>query len=398
MILLGQATDRTAFKDSLIHACVCNLAYDPQCEHERSAYLARLVAASGSQDAVFATLASRLGAPADDGIDVAQLFGVLARLAEGRTDLEKSTVRQSFWAMPPDNQLYCIEALVRLDGLPALLQCVELLSARLPEEPWHAVGLLDALDEHYGSPSGPRLLLASAEHPQLGILLPYLMDDEQPGVRRTDESYDFAEIRSGLLNGTRPSGGWLAKLTDAEWRALADDLELQTDEKRAIPYLRLFSRRRFPEKPQQLLRWARSSNWRVSWPATMAMGRMKEAFVREFALERLRDGDTNGVRLLRSNYEPGDLAMIEPLLSEALEDERTHDLGLSVLDIIGENDIPPEESRAVLVLIYERTPCSMCRGSAVEKLVEAGQAPSWIAEECRFDADPDTIQLFSVEC
>ncbi|MDR3475977.1 MAG: hypothetical protein P4M09_30400 [Devosia sp.] len=122
---------------------------------------------------------------------------------------------------------------------------------------------------------------------------------------------------------------------------------------------------------------------------------MKDPFVRKLALERLENGDPSGARLLLSNYEPGDLATIDPLLNKELDDDRAHELGLGVLDLIGENDIPSDESQAALVLLYKLTPCSMCRGDVVSKLVKAGQAPSLIAEECRFDAEPDTIRLFS---
>jgi hypothetical protein len=397
MILLRQAAGTEDFKAALIHACVCNLSYDPQCEHERSAYLARLIQATGDRAAIFAALAARLRASAGDDVDIPQLFAVLTRLAAPHGDAEKSLLRQAFRHLPAEEQSDCMEAFVRLDGLSAVIECVELLGDRLAEEGWWAGGLLEALKERDGSSAGSVLQSAGAEHPQLGALLAQLGAQERSRapVSEPDEPYDFAEIRSALLRGERPGGAWLRRLSEREWRALAEDFGLQTDEARTVPYLRLFARRRFPGDPQQLMRWAENSNARVSWAGAHALGRMRDPLVRQMAIERLRDGDPSGARMLLSNYEPGDLATIDPLLRDATDDDEAHDLGFSILDIVKANDVPPEESRAALVLLYQRDPCSMCRGEAVSRLVEAGQVPAWMAEECRFDADPDTARLFT---
>ena len=119
--------------------------------------------------------------------------------------------------------------------------------------------------------------------------------------------------------------------------------------------------------------------------------------MRKLALERLRGKDSTGLRLLLSNYEPGDLDAIGSWLSEALDDDEANDLGFGILNIVGENDVPLAEKRAVLISVYERTPCSVCRGDAVSKLQSAGDVPLSIAQECRFDAHPDTARLFSAE-
>jgi len=143
------------------------------------------------------------------------------------------------------------------------------------------------------------------------------------------------------------------------------------------------------------VRWAHSHDRRVSWAAIRALGRVKAPVVRSMALQRLEAGDESGVRLLLSNYTPGDLARIEPLLRAPSGEDQAHDLGLAVLGLISENDISVEESREPLLLVYACTPCSMCRGDAVSRLAKADQVPVWMAEECRFDADPDTVKLFN---
>ena len=144
------------------------------------------------------------------------------------------------------------------------------------------------------------------------------------------------------------------------------------------------------------MRWLNCSNSRVAWAAAGALGRIRDPLVRKLALEHLRSEDPTGLRLLLSNYEPGDLEPIGPLLSEAVDDDEAHILSCGILDIVGENDVPLAEKRAVLISVYERSPCSVCRGDAVSKLQSAGDVPLSIAQECRFDADPNTARLFSV--
>ena len=397
MILLAQAAEPEKFKDELISACVHNLAYDRQCEHERSPYLARLIEATGRRDKIFAALASRLKASPQDGADIPQVFAVLARLAASGSDLEKSILRQAFHDFRPDDQLESMEALIRLDGLTALLKCAELISVDLSEEGWRIASLFEALEEHAGTAAGAILLKAGSEHSELGLLIAHRDFQMGPAESGKDAPYDFSEIQFGLLNGKRPPGAWLMKLTEQEWQLLAADLELQTDEARALIYLRLFAKRRFPGPAQQLLRWVKCSNSRVEWAAAGALGRIRDPLVRKLALEHLRSEDPTGLRLLLSNYEPGDLDPIGPLLREAVDDDEAHILGLGILDIVEENDVPLAEKRAVLISLYERSPCSLCRRKAVSKLQSAGDVPLSIAQECRFDADPDTARLFSAE-
>ena len=397
MILLAQAAAPEKFKDELISACVRNLAYDRQCEHERSAYLARLIEATGRRDEIFTALASRLKAYPQDGVDIPHVFAVLARLAASGSDLEKSILRQAFHDLPSDDQLHNMEALVRLDGLTALLKCAELISVDLSEEGWRIAGLFEALEEHDGAAAGEILLKAGSEHSELGLLIADRDFQMRPTESGMDAPYDFSEIQFGLLNGKRPPGAWLRKLTEQEWQLLAADLELQTDETRALVYLRLFAKRRFPGPAQQLLRWVKCSNSRVAWAAAGALGQIRDPLVRKLALERLRGKDSTGLRLLLSNYEAGDLDPIGSWLSEAVDDDEAEDLGFGILNIVGENDVPLAEKRAVLISLYERSPCSICRGNAVSKLRSAGDVPLSIAQECRFDADPNTAKLFNAE-
>jgi hypothetical protein len=392
-LLLREATDLGPFRDALVHACLDDMAYDPQCEHERSEYLARLIVETGDQHALFAKLASQIKEPE---VDAPLLFNVLARLARKNGDPEKSVVSQAYSDLSDDDQLDCMDALVRLDGLPALIQGAARLDSDLEGEGWRAGGLLDALKERGEADLDAMLGSARAEHPGLEKLMAHFeaSSHAEPDV---DKPYDFAAIHSELRNGKRPRGVNVQKLSDADWRSICEDFLLHEQDELALPYLTLFGRRPFLGNPDELVRWTTSSNLRVSWAATRALGRIESPVVRDMALEQIQAGKPSGARLLASNYRSGDLNTILPMLRDLSDKDEIHDLGLAVLNLTGENDVPVEESGDILILLYERTPCSMCRGDAVSRLFKAGQVPAWIADECRFDSDPDTVKLFAAE-
>lgn len=394
MVLLRQSTEKESFREALVHACLRNVAYDPQCEDERCKFLARLIFETGDEVGFFTALVPRL---TDDGIDVLQLFGVLAQLAAKCGDLQKLVVRRAYARLSDDDQFECLDALVRLDGLPALIRGVERFVDICEDEGWRARSLLDSLREHGEIDPAQLLLSASAEYPQLERFIDCLRANQQPMPNAADETYEFAAIRAGLQLGQRPPGAWLRKLSEDEWRNLAEDFELQTEESSALQYLRLFQRRPYPNDPRHMFQWMRSSNLRVLWSTAAALGRIESPLVRDIALGRIQNGDPIGVRLLVSNYKFGDMRNIFKLLSGLSRDHEIHDLGLSVLDLVERNDISSNDSRDVLLLLYEKTPCSMCRRYAVEQLAKAGSVPSWIVEECRFDADQDTAKLFDAK-
>ncbi|MCI3134305.1 hypothetical protein [Phenylobacterium aquaticum] len=393
MKLLLQAPERKGLHDQIIRACVSNLAFDRQCESERSAYLARLITASDSPAALFSKLETAL-ISADEDTDVPQLFTVLVRLVRILPQLEGDALRGAFAGLSDEDQLDCMEGLILLDGAAALLDCAELLASRLKSEGWRVQGMLDALFERDGANSEQTLRELRANHLQLDELMSSIEDVGQPEPSVDDEAYDLAAIRSDIFGGRRPPGAWRRKLSQADWSSLTAEMLERIDENDAAQLLRHFTGRPFPDDPTRLFKWLDSPIPRVSGITAGILGRVPHPRVRQEALQRLAMGD-QGVRLLLANYQPGDFAKIEPLLHKPPSEERAHDLGLSVLALLDKNDVSTDECRTTLLNLYEHTPCSLCRNSAVRTLVRRGAAPAWMADECRFDADPETVRLFS---
>lgn len=393
MKLLLQAPGRKSLHDQIVRACMSNLAFDRQCESERGAYLARLVAATDSPAALFSKLETAL-ISADEDIDVPQLFNALVRLVRIFPQLGGNALRGAFAGLSDEDQLDCMEGLILLDGAAALLDCAELLESRLESEGWRVQGMLDALVERDGPSSEQTFRGLRADHAQLDKLMASMEDVGQPEPAADDEAYDLAAIRSDIFGGRRPPGAWRRKLSQADWSMLTAEILERIDENNAVQFLRHFTGRPFPDDPTRLFKWLDSPISRVSGITAGILGRVPHPRVRQEALQRLEMGD-QGVRLLLANYRPGDFAKIEPLLHKPPSDERAHDLGLAVLALLDENDVPTDECRTTLLNLYEHTPCSLCRNSVVRSLVRRDAAPAWMADECRYDADPDTVRLFS---
>ena len=65
-----------------------------------------------------------------------------------------------------------------------------------------------------------------------------------------------------------------------------------------------------------------------------------------------------------------------------------HELLMDLLSVFECNGSP--ESRDPLILVYEHSPCALCRNNSAEALLKCEQVPDWVLEECRFDVDEDT--------
>ena len=53
----------------------------------------------------------------------------------------------------------------------------------------------------------------------------------------------------------------------------------------------------------------------------------------------------------------------------------------------------PANGPAILLRVYESTPCAHCRKIAVQQMIELRCLPPEIAEECRFDANDEIRAL-----
>jgi hypothetical protein len=49
-----------------------------------------------------------------------------------------------------------------------------------------------------------------------------------------------------------------------------------------------------------------------------------------------------------------------------------------------------------MYFVYEQSPCSNCRGKAVQILLDASNAQDWLLEECRHDSQEETRTMVGI--
>lgn len=416
-LMLRSDPSNQELQAAILEACKTVQAYDAQCESGRAPYLWRLIALTGRSDYFWRTLLDSLDHfdQADNARNIVQIHGVLCLLAPERSGLEQRRLHEFIQSEAVRKAGFldvahpCGEDLIRLEGLGAFLVLIglyfiELLNNIQEQNGWAYRAWLEALRAKEGdAATAAALTEARSSHAELDRLMSYdTVEDQRAGphaaVRRdAEEASGYTAIKASL----DPKKGfprlWIKSASADELFSAASDLLLETDEARIHAYLRIFVTRDYPLNPETLFPIVESENRRSSWHAIRVLRRLHDHRVRNFAFELLESGREipGAVLLLCSNYMPGDFVAIERAVRDVrFDDDGWHSLGTSVLNLLASAPVPPNETRDMLLALYEKTPCSLCREQIVRRLHDHDLVPGWMARECEFDADPETASIF----
>ena len=134
---------------------------------------------------------------------------------------------------------------------------------------------------------------------------------------------------------------------------------------------------------QRALNWDQEPNY-----FGISLSGLDHPSVRELGLELVSKGHvSSGTWTLRSSVAAGDLPVLIEAASRVVDDSDLHRIGLDFLDY------KTVKSEALLNWVYEHTPCSFCRNSAVRDMLQHGFITRIILDECLLDCDPDTRKL-----
>ena len=333
-------------------------------DEPRAPYLLDLIEISGEPRFYRNSLRSALEGPLDD-LDLGQIFEIAAHFAT-RGDGE---VKQSMYAAferlgyPAAGQ-ECAEALVRVDGLPALLLVARTFGdADSRDRPWAFGQMLKTLEQHHGKQTLPA---------QLNVFASEWRDEEKT----------LEEARRQPI--PRPD------YQPAELERAADELLVEQDRERLVRTLRMFLRHPFPGPIDRLLELARGEDHRISRGARGALENLTDPRIRSLALDSLNHPQARQreAALLARNSAPGDYRILEAALARPAELDDYHNLSFDVVTKF----VPAnrsEEAEPSLLHIYENAPCTVCRHRAVDELIALDRFPDWMRAECLHDADSD---------
>lgn len=163
------------------------------------------------------------------------------------------------------------------------------------------------------------------------------------------------------------------------------------------PWLQALGRG-FRHKPDpRHLPWLmdRAWSWTGEWsnPFVTAMEEIIDGRVRELGIEMLaKRASLSGLSLLELNALSEDVEIVMKAVQTIHDEDGLHGAGMSLLRI-GER-LPAAEP---LLWVYEKSPCSFCRETAVRQLVATRLAPREVLEECLFDSVDETREMAAEE-
>ncbi len=402
MLMLKASRERQDFKNELLHACRVNLAYDRQCENDRVKYLHDLICETGDRLFFRDELMRCLNTDApEENIDIVQIFCILCKLAEHDPLVDRTFLKN--FLIGADYEMArgeCMNAFVYLEGIDGLLICIRRFGQLMSENDDH-IWLFRSLISTLRLRDGVETVAASlarnrGDCTELEKLMSLDESKDQIAVPAKVDSINYAQAKAEFNPKKGFPRSWVKNAPTQELIEAADDLLVEKDDQIVWRYLQIFGVRDYPRPPQTIFHFVESSNGRIAMAATRALARLGNPEIRTYALALLNRTKDPGcaTRLLRNTFVTGDLGTVEAALKpDSMDENSWHGLGLAVLDLIKNSKISADEYRNFLIKLYEEGPCSLCRTSFVEKLLALGDMPDWMAEECLFDAEPDTVAL-----
>lgn len=404
--------------DLVLESCLKNPAYDRQCEGSRAAWLFSMFQDSEDYGRFSAAILSALSSlpPDADSYDLEHLCEFAALMAKSG-DEEAATVLRSrvlTQNLKWPNSLYGCQPLVALDGVPAVITLARRFGQLLIEEPDERPPSVDYLTEDLGIfDAAEKELQRFAETD--GDIKRYLDNEEGYAAReRESQKKSPEELRQearkeltldGILNDvSRGVGNYPSRYmrfgryaTDDELKIVLQRLVEETQETACLRLLWIFRRTPLPDLDPKIWQLADAKDAALRYAAVDALAQSRDPRVGELGRSRLRSGaftarDSDTLDLFIRNYQPLDEQLIISALMPLVPDEdEAHSLGSSLLNICDENTACT--SLEMLRWVYEATPCTVCRHSAVKQMAVIGSVPPEIVAECLDDAEEDLRHL-----
>lgn len=396
------ATTGTLDEESLLHACLSDLRFDMQCEGPRSDWLWGMVRRLDAQ--------SRFRVPIlhamydlDSSDHAQQLCGLAFHFAKEGDDTFRSLLYEIVATRPLADIEYLGESeLLQLDGLNAVSAIAEIRGKELRDRDWewHDAHFIDEAIESFGEARVKQQLCGrdmAIEHfrQQLAANAPSKTNVQRVSRREQMRAVSLDEVLAKAREGRGHFAlfrGWGMHADEGDLERVASRLWQTEDPSEIVSLLRVFSNRAMPRFDTRLISLTRHPEEDVSRWAWNSLGKNTNQEVRRFAVERLWQGDMRAIGLLIKNYARGDEESVLECMCFPEDSDRRHWMLMDIIKLLEEN-VPNANSEQLGIVVYAFTPCEICRKDAVRLLCQQKVAPSWLLEECRFDANEDTREL-----
>lgn len=403
-------------KDIVLDACLKNPAYDPQCESSRAAWLLMMI--KGSEEyCQFSSAILNALEHETELYDLEHLCELSAQMAIAGDQNAGSALRSKVLGQKITEPWDRIgdHAFVALYGVQAIVELARLYGRALITHPEDTAPSLSYLTDHGNILSEAENILQnlaktdsevsaywSYEQAHISKIESKTQEERQREIRERARS----ELSLGkiLEDASAASGSYPSKYTRFGKHSTLEErgivlqrLLSETDENACLRLLWVFRRIPLPELHPRLWEFATSCNKDIRCAAIEALAQLHDIRVWEFGRSKLNspapsDLDPEVLDIFIRNYKPQDEELIMSQLKQlSPADDNAHGLGSSLLDICDENI--SSDLLGLLVWVYEKTPCSICRHHAVKRMAELNRMPDKILAECFYDADDDIRKI-----
>ena len=402
--------------DILLQACIKNQVYDPQCETSRANWLFQMFHQTSYLSSFSALIIEAL-TKAEDFWDIQQLCELVAILANQGSEPAKQALNSVVMKHIGEQDTGSAEW-VNLEGAEGLIELARIYGQRylsnLNFSPNYYL-LRDFEDDPRLDAFTQALVHSAKQDNSIQAYVEFLKQQNAFPPFEKEAKKDPTEILVIQRERMRQKLSVRTILEDARAKRLtipgryamfgkiaatAHDLERifrelinEPDDEVCLRLLWVFSLAPMPRLHPRLWKWVDSSNDDLRRAALRALSHVQDESIHQFIQAKLKAGwilgaDTSVVGLLKHNFDPNDGA----LLLQALESVspswyELHHLGSDILAIAEQQNHP--SLGKVLEWVYEETPCSNCRASAVRGLQKLEMLNEKLLLECLFDADEE---------
>ncbi len=387
----------------ILDACLHNLTYDPQCEESRVDWLIKLLDLTGEAPFYHQRILEALP-NATDYWEAHQLVELAAELAKRGSAQAYEAIYHKFELQQFNESWLGGYQIIDIDGIEGLIRVAEIIGARLLKDSqcWEDDCLVLEAEKHFDYET---IMSALEKQSPLSANVRAYKDavvgyrkSVQTAQRRHRLHLDLNQIlfkietTDGANSYLCSNYGYCA--SDEEIEQIFVRLLTETRREQLLRYLWIFRRRALPRLDEHLLNLAVSNDNQIQEAAITAIAHTKDESVRTLARKLLQEQPRSiyqgAIKLFINNYTQEDRLLIESVLCATESPNMLHALGCDILALAETQDSP--ELAGCCLWVYEHTPCSSCRKSAVATLIERKQATDALSE-CFWDCSKEIRTL-----
>ena len=389
----------------LLEGCLHDLRFDRQIEFPRGEWLWSMIQATNAVDKFREPLREAFEQLSDEN-DAVQLCDLAVYFSKQgdewfRRRLYEIVKQRTFKDCPWLGE----EQIIALDGESGLVFAAEIRGEQLASRDWDwdDRSLVGEAMERLGENHATQALESSSNiHVQR-----FWKEWQRSSAALTDSVKGSHEMRmraitvQEIINAAEDETirygmyrGWGMYASEQDLDIVACRLVEAVNPKTMASYLTVFSNRAVTRLAAQFIGFCDHPDETVRARAYRALSVNRHPLIRQLALAKIREGLCDGsvASLFIKNYEPGDEHDILERLDVPEDECERHWLLMDVIKILENN--PEADCMPLAVTAYALTPCGGCRYNAAKHLLGRSVAPTWLAQECRYDSEKDCRSLF----